>query len=32
LIELALEKGVVSADQQAVLMQWREDPANWKGL
>jgi orotate phosphoribosyltransferase len=32
LIELAVEKGTVSADQEAVLMQWREDPGNWKGI
>lgn len=31
LIELALEKGVVSAGQQSVLMQWREDPGRWTG-
>jgi orotate phosphoribosyltransferase len=31
LIDLAIEKGVVSAGQQAVLMQWSQDPANWKG-
>ena len=32
LIALAIEKGIVSADQQTVLLNWREDPANWKGL
>lgn len=32
LIELAVEKGVVSADQQDILMEWRKDPANWTGL
>jgi orotate phosphoribosyltransferase len=32
LIELALEKGLVSAGQQEVLLKWREDPANWKGI
>lgn len=31
LIELAVEKGLVSGDQQEVLMQWRNDPAGWKG-
>ena len=29
LISLALEKGLVSGDQQAALLQWREDPAAW---
>ena len=32
LIALAIEKGIVSADQQTVLLNSREDPANWKGL
>jgi orotate phosphoribosyltransferase len=32
LIELAVEKGQVSPETQALLMQWREDPANWKGI
>jgi orotate phosphoribosyltransferase len=31
LIELAVEKGIVSADQQDILMEWRKDPANWTG-
>jgi orotate phosphoribosyltransferase len=29
LIETAVEKGIVSADQQELLNQWRVDPANW---
>lgn len=32
LIELAVEKGIVSSNQQEVLLKWREDPANWKGV
>lgn len=32
LISLALEKGLVPADQEAVLLKWRDDPANWKGV
>jgi len=32
LIALAIEKGLVSADQQTVLLNWKKDPANWKGL
>ena len=32
LINLAVEKGVVSADTEQVLLQWRNDPANWKGI
>lgn len=31
LIELAVEKGIVSAGQQDILMNWRKDPANWTG-
>ncbi len=32
LIELALEKGLVTAEQEGVLLKWRDDPANWKGV
>jgi orotate phosphoribosyltransferase len=32
LISLALERGIVSADQEEILLKWREDPGNWKGL
>ncbi len=32
LIELAIEKGIVSAEHQQVILKWREDPANWKGI
>ena len=32
LIELAVEKGIVSADQQDILMEWRKDPSTWTGL
>lgn len=31
LIELAIEKGLVSPSQQGILLKWREDPGNWKG-
>lgn len=31
LIQLAVEKGLVSAEQEGLLLKWREDPANWKG-
>jgi orotate phosphoribosyltransferase len=30
LISLALEKGMVSGAQEATLLKWREDPANWE--
>jgi orotate phosphoribosyltransferase len=32
LIELAIEKGIVSAGLLEILLKWRDDPANWKGL
>ncbi|MES1224921.1 MAG: orotate phosphoribosyltransferase [Bacteroidota bacterium] len=32
LIDLAVEKGIVSNDQQEILLKWRDDPANWKGI
>ncbi|HEY0678355.1 MAG TPA: orotate phosphoribosyltransferase [Chitinophagaceae bacterium] len=32
LISLAIDKGIVSADQETVLLNWRRDPANWKGV
>lgn len=32
LIDLAIEKGLVSAEHQKVILQWREDPASWKGV
>lgn len=31
LIELAIEKGIISADQQKTLLNWSADPANWSG-
>jgi orotate phosphoribosyltransferase len=32
LIELAEEKGQVTPETVKFLLQWREDPANWKGV
>lgn len=32
LIELAIEKGIVSKDHQSVLLNWSADPSNWKGI
>ena len=29
LIELAVEKGIVTAGEQNTLLNWRQDPANW---
>jgi len=31
LIGLAVDKSIVSADQQKTLLNWRTDPANWTG-
>ena len=32
LIQLAIDKGIVSAGEQEVLLKWRNDPSNWKGI
>ncbi len=32
LIGLAIDKGMISPEQQGILLKWREDPANWKGV
>jgi orotate phosphoribosyltransferase len=32
LIDLAVEKGIVAATEQNTLLNWRADPANWKGI
>ena len=32
LIALAVSKGIVSAEQESVLLNWRVDPANWKAV
>lgn len=29
LISLAIEKGLVSREEEGILLKWREDPANW---
>ncbi len=31
LINLAIEKGIVTPDQQKTLLNWSADPANWNG-
>jgi len=32
LIDLALEKGLIPREQGEILLKWRADPANWKGI
>jgi orotate phosphoribosyltransferase len=32
LISLAVDKGTVSPEQESILLNWRADPANWKGV
>jgi orotate phosphoribosyltransferase len=32
LISLAIEKKIVSAEQETILLNWKTDPANWKGV
>jgi orotate phosphoribosyltransferase len=32
LISLAIEKGIVQKETEEILLQWQNDPANWKGI
>jgi orotate phosphoribosyltransferase len=32
LIETAIEKNIITANVQELLMNWRKDPANWQGI
>ena len=32
LVQLAIEKGIVSAKQEMILLNWRSNPAEWKGV
>lgn len=32
LIETAIEKSIITANVQELLMNWRKDPANWQGI
>jgi orotate phosphoribosyltransferase len=32
LISLALDKGIIARDEENTLLNWRSDPANWKGI
>lgn len=32
LLELALKKGIIKAEQQEILLKWQNDPANWTGV
>jgi orotate phosphoribosyltransferase len=32
LIELAIEKGIVTAEQQNTLLNWQANPASWNGI
>ncbi len=32
LIGTAIQKGIISADQQDILLKWKEDPANWNAV
>lgn len=32
MIRLALEKGIIAAEMETMLLEWKADPANWKGL
>lgn len=32
LIAISVEKGIVHSNDEAMLLQWRKDPANWNGV
>ncbi len=32
LIKLAVDTGIISPGQEDILLKWRDDPANWKGV
>ena len=32
ILQLSIDKGVVTVDLQNTLLNWRNDPANWKGI
>ena len=32
LIDLAIEKGIVTSQQEGILLNWRSDPVNWKRI
>lgn len=32
LIQLALEKGTISPDQETILLNWKNNPSTWKGF
>ena len=32
LIEIAVDKGIISASHQEILLKWQDDPANWNGV
>jgi len=32
LINIAVEKGIISSDQESILLKWRENPSDWKRL
>ena len=31
-VQLAIEKELVSPEQQGILLNWQKDPSNWQGL
>lgn len=32
LIKMAVQKGLVDAAQESILLNWQQDPSNWKGV
>lgn len=32
LIRLAIEKGILTEEQESILLKWKDDPSSWKGF
>ena len=32
LVNMAIEKSIITSEQEEILLNWRSDPANWKGF
>ncbi len=32
LIQLAIEKGIVTPEQEGILLKWKDDPSSWSGF
>jgi orotate phosphoribosyltransferase len=32
MISLAIEKGIVTPEQESILLKWKDDPSGWAGF